>query len=203
MPLCHVPLIQQRKSSAGGSGCLTSPSRLVCCTQSCAESSSRTGWAGGDLQRLPHPSTVSTSAPTSVISVRDIITSPGFTPQDTKWGRWDLRAHPAAAPCHEQGHCHQTRLPKPMHHSQGCPALGLCRCSLSHCRCSVPLSQARPCPPGAPWGAGMLWDGMNEAQGKEPLTQQERAGEWELTKKKNILKLSWLCSDYFTLFTKI
>lgn len=140
------------------------------------------GWRR--LQRLPHPSTVSTSAPTSVISVRDIIISPGFTPQDTKWGRWDLRAHPAAAPCHEQGHCHQTRLPKPMHHSQGCPALGLCRCSLSHCRCSVPLSQARPCPPGAPWGAGMLWDGMNEAQGKEPLTQQERAGEWELTKKK-------------------
>lgn len=60
------------------------------------------------------PAPCPTSAPASVISVRDIIISPGFTPQDTKWVRWDLRAHPVAAPCHEQGHCHQTRLPKPM-----------------------------------------------------------------------------------------
>lgn len=49
----------------------------------------------------------------------------------------------------------------------------------------------------------MLWDEKDEAQGKQPLTQQERAGEWELTKKKIIPKLSWLCSDYFTLFTNI
>lgn len=148
------------------------------------------------------PAPCPTSAPTSVISVRDTIISPGFTPQDMKWVRWDLRAHPAAAPCHEQGHCHQTRLPKPTQPLPGLSCSRLCRCSLSHCRCSVPLSQARSCSPGVPWGPGMLWDEMNEAQGKEPLTQQERAGEWELT-KKIILKLSWLCSDYFTLFTKI
>lgn len=50
------------------------------------------------------------------------------------------------------------------------------------------------CPPGPVLGLvlpswGFLgvqgfWDEMSEAQSKEPLTKQEGAGEWELTKKK-------------------
>lgn len=73
----------------------------------------------------------------------------------------------------------------------------------SHVLSSKPCPRPGPALLGVPWGSGMLWDEMNEAQSKEPLTQQEGAGEGEVTEKIYIPKLSWLSSDYFTLFTNI
>lgn len=115
VPLCHFLLIQQRKSFSGWPGCLvapphlTSPSRLVCCKKGCGEPCSRTGWDGGDLQRLPSSvSHISTSCNNS--SERHHHHLLDLCHRIMKWVRWDLKAHPLQPPAMSRDTSHQTRF---------------------------------------------------------------------------------------------
>lgn len=100
MVRCHfaISFSFSRESFSGWSGCLTCPFRLACCKKRCGESTQ--GLDGleetsrGCLIPVPCP----TSAPTSVISVRGIIISPGLHHRIMKRLRWDLEAHPVPAP---------------------------------------------------------------------------------------------------------
>lgn len=148
----------------------------------------------GYLVPVPCP----TSAPILTISMRDIIIFPGFISYNHEMS-W-VKAHLVPAPLPRAG-TPSTRPGFPKPHPTwpwtfpgvSCFTDSVDVCCLYASEPNKSLSSRvpsfKPCPRpgpallGVPHGSGMLWNEVNEAQSKEPLTQQERAGGWELAKK--------------------
>lgn len=91
VPLCHFLLIQQRKSLSGWSGCLVPSSPLPSDWFAVKRDvENPTGGLDGmeEISRgYPVPAPCPTSAPPLTISMRDIIISPGFVPQNHEMGQ--------------------------------------------------------------------------------------------------------------------